>query len=489
MTRSINWFPWCQDTFVKSSDENKPILMYLTARWCGWCAVMEDTTYQDPQVIDLVEENYIPMKVNVDQYPHVADRYHFGGYPSVVFLSSDGQILQGENYLSGDQMKSVLEEVLKKSNRQSSMVRRLKSESYGNGKNKLKQKSSEQTNVVLPSICEINKIIANSFDQKYGGFFIYSPDTKFPFPEIHDYLFSYVQFNSACPEEEMLKTTLDAMLKGELYDHSLGGFFRFCENRDWTLPHSEKLLDNNAALARNYLTALDKFGLEEYRVAARDTINYLVFDFFDQETQVFAGSRIGKEIDATPYTNWNSTAISSLLIAYQVLDHRFYLETALKVIESLWARCYRLGRGMSHFYLNGPSEVELLSDQIKYISALYDAYLCTEGKTYLHRARLLMRHMEKNYRMPEGNFSDIPVSEKRPGYLSIPLVPFMENVDVALLFIKFARLFGSGAYIQKAEEILRSLSGMIMDNPIFAAKYGQGLLEMEHYRVKNQSFS
>lgn len=488
MPRSINWFPWCQDTFIKASAENKPILMYLTAHWCGWCAVMEDTTYRDPQVINVVEENFVPMKVNVDQYPHVADRYHFGGYPSVVFLSGDGQILKGENYLSGDQMKSVLEEVLKKINRRN-IIRRLKSEKFGGGNNKFKPKLPEQNTIVPPSIFEINKIITKAFDREYGGFFIYSHETKFPFPEIYDYLFSYARFNSDCPEEMMLKTTLDAMLAGEIYDRSLGGFFRFCEARDWTLAHAEKLLESNAALARNYLTAFNKFGLEQYGIAGRDTINYLISDFFNEKAQVFAGSRIGKEIDLTPYTNWNSTAISSLFMAYQVLNNRIYLETALKVMESLWARCYRLGRGMSHFYLDGPSEVELLSDQIKYITALYEAYVCTEGKTYLNRARLLMRHMEKNYRMPEGNFADIPVIEKKPGYLSIPLVPFVENVDVALLFINFARLFGSRVYIQKAEEILRSLSVMIKDNPIFAAKYGQGLLEMENYRMKNESFS
>lgn len=487
MPYSINWFPWCDDTFSKASTENKPILMYLTAHWCSWCAVMEDTTYRDPQVINLVEKNFIPMKVNVDQYPHVADRYHFGGYPSVVFLSGDGQILKGENYLPGDQMKNVLEEVLIKLHSRKSVPPA--HQKKAGGKAKAKAKYGEQGAFVLPSILEINKIIADSYDQEFGGFVVYSPDIKFPFPEIHDYLCVFSRIHPDGPEARMLKKTLDAMLAGEIYDHHLGGFFRFCEARDWTLSHAEKLLEGNAALARNYLTAFDAFGLEQYGVVARDTIQYLISAFYDREKKVFGGSRIGQEVDATPFTNWNSVMSSSLLLAYHILGDKHYLETALHVIETLWSQCYRLGRGMSHFYHNGPSEVELLSDQIRYVIALYDAYHYTKEKVYLQRAKLLIRHLEKNYRLPEGNFADIPLTEKNPGYLSIPLAPCVENVDIALVFLKIARLSGSKDYLRKAGDILKSSGVLIKDNPIFAAKYGQGLLEMENYRVKNQSFN
>ena len=122
MPHSIRWFPWCKKTFAKAAAENKPILMYLTAHWCAWCAVMDDTTYRDPQVINMVEDNFIPMKVNIDQFPHVADRYHFGGYPSVVFLSGDGQIMKGENFLSGELMKNVLTEVLEEYQRRKKVL-------------------------------------------------------------------------------------------------------------------------------------------------------------------------------------------------------------------------------------------------------------------------------------------------------------------------------------------------------------------------------
>lgn len=142
---------------------------------------------------------------------------------------------------------------------------------------------------------------------------------------------------------------------------------------------------------------------------------------------------------------------------------------------------------MSHFYLNGPVEVELLSDQVKYIEALYHAYMSTGEKTYLNRAFLLLRYIEKNYRLPEGNFSDIPLTEKNPGYLSIPLVPFIENVDVALIYIRMFHLCGLKAYLQRADEIMQSLTLMMRGNPVFAAKYGQGMLEMENSRLKNCS--
>ena len=485
MPHSIRWFPWCKNTFAKAAAENKPILMYLTAHWCAWCAVMDDTTYRDPQVINMVEDNFIPMKVNIDQFPHVADRYHFGGYPSVVFLSGDGQIMKGENFLSGELMKNVLTEVLEE------YQRRKKSPSFKKKKNrpgqtKVTGKLEHNTESSL-SITEINRVITNAYDREYGGFIVTDREWKFPYPEIHDYLLLYTESNPGSYEEMMVKKTLQAMWAGEIYDHRRGGFFRFCEARDWTLPHAEKLLDINAALIRNYLTAYDKLGWDQYGVLIKDTINYLTLELYHDDAQLFGGSRIGKEMDPTPFTNWNSMMSSSLLLAYRVLGEKEYLERGLKVIDSLWAGRYRLGRGMSHFYLNGPVEVELLSDQVKYIEALYHAYMSTGEKTYLNRAFLLLRYIEKNYRLPEGNFSDIPLTEKNPGYLSIPLVPFIENVDVALIYIRMFHLCGLKAYLQRADEIMQSLTLMMRGNPVFSAKYGQGMLEMENSRLKNCS--
>ncbi|MGI6685486.1 MAG: DUF255 domain-containing protein [Bacillota bacterium] len=487
MPRSINWLPWCQDTFSKAALDNKPILMYLTAHWCSWGAIMDDTTFQDAQVVNLVEDSFIPIKVNVDKYPHVADRYHFGGYPSVVILTSEGQILKGENYLSEELMKGTLEDVLKKYNGWK-IIFSAKKKKHNLGKIKPNSIALKQGNFLPLSIFEVNEIIANAYDQEFGGFIISHQKIKFPLPEIHDYLLLYAENNPGSAEEMMVRHSLDAIWAGEVYDRERGGFFRLCEGKDWTLPHAEKLLDHNANLIRNYLTAYEKLGWGEYEVLIRDSISFFISELFNEETQVFGGSKIGKKVDKTPFTNWNSIMSSSLLLAYRVLGDQEYLDLALKVIESLWSRCYRLGRGMSHYYLNGPAEVELFSDQIKYIEALYDAFSLTEDKVYLHRMDLLMRSLEKNYQLPEGNFSDIPLTEKNLGYLCIPLVPFVENIDMARVYIKMSRLMGSN-YAEKARHILESLSPMIRENPIFAAKYGQALIEMDNYWVKNRVYN
>ncbi|ATW26247.1 DUF255 domain-containing protein [Candidatus Formimonas warabiya] len=493
MPCSINWFPWGNDTFEQASVQKKPIMMYLTAPWCGWCAVMEDTTYQDPQVIHIIERNFIPMKVNVDQYPHVADRYHYGGYPSIVFLSGEGHILKGENYLPGEQMKSLLEEVLHDVSKRKRVLAPRNGEKQANlpagfNKENMLSKKMDKDCLSLGQIDHVMEIIKKAYDHEFGGFVVYSAEAKFPFPEINDFLISYTEKNF-CPEAEtMLTHTLDVMSTGEIYDREKGGFFRLCEGQNWTLPHGEKLLESNAGLLRNYLLAFNRWGEERYERVAQDTLRYLIDHLFDPGVHAFGGSQIGHEVDFSPFANWNGMMVSSLLLAYRVFGEKKYLEIALAVLHSFWAKCYRLGRGMSHFFFQGPSEVELFSDQVKFICALWEAYNCTRQIDYLEKAQLLMKHVYKNYRLPEGYFGDIPLASANPGYLDIPLVPFVENAELATVFLNMACVLGDRSYAQKATRLLKSLHGLRDSNPVFAAKYGLGLLERENYRSQNQTF-
>ena len=92
---AISWRDWNEEAFEASRSEGKPVLLTLGATWCHWCHVMDQTSYSDQRVIELVNSRFVPVRVDVDQRPDISLRYNQGGFPSVAFLTGDGEFLTG----------------------------------------------------------------------------------------------------------------------------------------------------------------------------------------------------------------------------------------------------------------------------------------------------------------------------------------------------------------------------------------------------------
>src|ERR1700677_4833730 len=107
----IGWLPWGSDAFARAAAEDKPILLGISAVWCHWCHVMDETTYSDQRVIDLIRERFVPVRVDNDQRPDVNARYNMGGWPTTVFLSPSGEILTGATYIPPNDFVRVLGQV------------------------------------------------------------------------------------------------------------------------------------------------------------------------------------------------------------------------------------------------------------------------------------------------------------------------------------------------------------------------------------------
>ena len=108
---AIAWREWDEGAFEAARAEEKPVLLTLGATWCHWCHVMDEQAYADPRVIDLVTTRFIPVRVDVDRRPDIALRYNQGGYPSVAFLTGEGEFLAGRPYTPPDEMAALLRQV------------------------------------------------------------------------------------------------------------------------------------------------------------------------------------------------------------------------------------------------------------------------------------------------------------------------------------------------------------------------------------------
>ena len=108
---AIHWRGWGDDAFTASRQERKPLLLTLTATWCHWCHVLDQTSYSDPRIIRLINSDFIPVRVDIDRRPDISRRYNQGGFPSVAILNDEGDLLAGRVYTPPEEMLGLLEQV------------------------------------------------------------------------------------------------------------------------------------------------------------------------------------------------------------------------------------------------------------------------------------------------------------------------------------------------------------------------------------------
>ena len=104
----IRWHEWGPEAFEEARGQDKPILLSLSAVWCHWCHVMDETSYSDEAVIQYINDQFVPVRVDNDQRPDINLRYNMGGWPTTAFLTPEGDILTGATYLPPERMRELL---------------------------------------------------------------------------------------------------------------------------------------------------------------------------------------------------------------------------------------------------------------------------------------------------------------------------------------------------------------------------------------------
>ena len=231
---SINWNQWGDEVFLLARQQGKPVLLTLTATWCHWCHVMDQTTYSDEKVIRLISSRYVPVRVDVDRRPDLSRKYNQGGFPSVALLNPNGEILAGRVYTPPEEMALLLEQV-------SDSYPELPEAKLDVPADPTSTGSTEGQSPVQLVLSRLKDL----YDQDFGGFG-YEPKQP-PWEGLRFLLALYSRLGEASLLK-MVVRTLDEMAAG-LYDQKDQGFFRYSVARDWKVPHYEKMLTNNASLA------------------------------------------------------------------------------------------------------------------------------------------------------------------------------------------------------------------------------------------------
>ncbi|HKM68272.1 MAG TPA: thioredoxin domain-containing protein [Candidatus Acidoferrum sp.] len=297
----INWHEWGEEAFSSAKSQDKPILLDIGAVWCHWCHVIDRESYENPAIAKIINENFVPVKVDRDERPDVDSRYQSaisavsgqGGWPLTGFLMPDGKPFFGGTYFPpedqggrpgfrrillavADAYQNKRDDLLKTSEALAEAVAKAEAFSGARGEFDLS---------VIDS--QINSL-TQLFDLRNGGF---GKAPKFPHASAVDLLLERFRQTGEKHLLAMAETTLEKMAKGGVYDQLAGGFHRYSVDERWLVPHFEKMSYDNSELLKNFLHAWQVTQNPLLRATAESIIGWANQDLSDQQRGGFYASQ------------------------------------------------------------------------------------------------------------------------------------------------------------------------------------------------------
>jgi uncharacterized protein YyaL (SSP411 family) len=283
----VAWREWTDEAFAAARASDRPVLLDIGAVWCHWCHVMDGESYEDPALAEFLNQHFICIKVDRDERPDVDSRYQRavqammgqGGWPLTGFLTPDGEVFYGGTYFPPDSrfgrpgFRTVLEQVLRfwKEDRSSALdhagtIRRAIAE---------RAASAAPGSVSAASLLAAERRMLGFFDPVFAGF---GSAPKFPHPGGIRVLLDRWADGGSSDALHAARETLRAMARGGIHDQLGGGFHRYSVDRQWAIPHFEKMSYDNSELLRAYLDAAALLDEGEFRSAARGIVRWVRTD-------------------------------------------------------------------------------------------------------------------------------------------------------------------------------------------------------------------
>ncbi len=315
----VDWYPWGEEAFAKARAEEKPIFLSIGYSACHWCHVMAHESFEDEATAALLNRHFISIKVDREERPDL-DRVYMsavqaitggGGWPMSVFATPEGLPFYGGTYFPAQprhgmpSFSQVLLSIVDAWNNK-------RKDLLEGGEQIVEMLEHEYESNIVPEAPSLSpkalddayKGLKKRFDPTHGG---WGSAPKFPQPMVLTFLLQHV------PDDSMITQTLEAMARGGIYDQLGGGFHRYAVDAGWVVPHFEKMLYDNAQLARVYLHASRATGSPLFRAITEETLDYVAREMLHPDGGFYATQDADTEGEEGKFFVWTPDQVREAL--------------------------------------------------------------------------------------------------------------------------------------------------------------------------------
>lgn len=372
----VNWMPWGDEAFEKAKAENKLVIISIGYSSCHWCHVMEEESFEDLEVAEIMNENFICIKVDREERPDVDQIYMDavqlmtrggGGWPLNCFTLPDGRPVYGGTYFEKEKWIELLNNLAYKFKKSPKEI-----EDYAAGVTNGVQQSAlvelNEGDQIFERIALDSMVIPwkTYFDTIDGGT---QNDIKFPLPNNYEFLMQYAfHFNDSSINKQV-DLTLTKMALGGIYDQIGGGFARYSTDTKWKVPHFEKMLYDNAQLVSLYSHAFQRTKNPLYKDVVYQTLGWVYREMMTVEGSFYSALDADSEGEEGKFYVWSDVELKSTLSEEEYAFAKNYYNLNP---SSEWEGNYILNRSQSNaeFALNNGMTIETVNKKANTINSL-----------------------------------------------------------------------------------------------------------------------
>jgi uncharacterized protein len=452
----VEWQPWSDSIFEQAKQQGRFVLLDLGTGWCHWCHVMEEITYADPSVVDLIRSHYLAIRVDADSRPDLANRYEDYGWPATIVFNSDGsEIVKRQGYVPPKPMASMLQAIIDDPSPGPSILP------------EAKLSASEHPFLSSTDIDQLRQRLVDSYDSKNRG---WGTVQKFLNWDTIEYCIVSSREGDA-DFTRMGRETLAAQLN--LIDPVWGGVCQYSTDGDWEHPHFEKIMQMQAENIRVYAEAYAAWGDPFYLSTAKKIYGYLKSFLMSPDGAFYASQdadlvpgehsadyfKLGDaerrklgvpRVDQHVYSRENGWAINALALLSAVSGDPQPLEDAIRAANWIIANRGVPGGGFKHDEADkaGP----YLADTLYMGRAFLTLYKVTANRDWLRHAEEAANYIDQEFKGELGYLTSPAIGALKPK----PQID--ENTDLARFANLLEKYSGMEAYATVAKHAMQLLS-------------------------------